>query len=69
MSRTIPIEASNNEHKDVIEFILNNKLDDHAVIISNGKVLTTKLPSHGRVNIVTEDGKVTKVQEYNSELF
>lgn len=69
MSRTIPVEASKEEHRDIIKFILNNQLDDHAVIISNGKVLTTKLPSHGRVNIITEDGKVTKVQEYNSELF
>lgn len=69
MNRTTPVEASNEEYKDVIEFVLNNGLDDHAVIISNGKVLTTKLPSHGKVNIVTEDGKVAKVQEYNSELF
>lgn len=69
MTRTTPVEASDEEYRDLIEFVLNNELDDHAVIISNGKVLTTKLPAHGKVNIVTEGGKVTKVQEYNSELF
>lgn len=67
MSRTE--EASHDEHKDLIEYVMNNDLNNHALIVSNGKVRATELPSHGQVSIVTEDSKVTKVQAKTSELF
>lgn len=69
MRRTSELDIDNPLHKSILEYVTDNELNNHAVIISDGKLVTSKLPAHGKVNIVTENGRVTKILEYNSELF
>lgn len=69
LNRTETIDVTNSKHKEIVDFILSNDLGNHAIIFSEGKVMAKPLPSHGKVNIVTDGSKVKSVCTHTSELF